>query len=111
MVMLCKFKLMNVFLNGYSYQGVVKFVMLLKLICKFENYCGVGMNGSVLVDFGFDDDVLLMEWLFGGFLDLVIWEFYVVIGVDVVLICFVGFYQCDDIGVMVKWLYIKDLKL
>ena len=45
MAMPRKLKLMNVFLNGYSYQGVAKSVTLPKLTRKLENYRGAGMNG------------------------------------------------------------------
>lgn len=40
MAMPRKLKLMNVFLNGYSYQGVAKSVTLPKLTRKLENYRG-----------------------------------------------------------------------
>lgn len=73
MAMPRKLKLMNVFLNGYSYQGVAKSVTLPKLTRKLENYRGAGMNGSAPVDLGLDDDALSMEWSLGGFPDSVIW--------------------------------------
>ncbi len=76
MAMPRKLKLMNVFLNGYSYQGVAKSVTLPKLTRKLENYRGAGMNGSAPVDLGLDDDALSMEWSLGGFPDSVIWELY-----------------------------------
>lgn len=66
MAMPRKLKLMNVFLNGYSYQGVAKSVTLPKLTRKLENYRGAGMNGSAPVDLGLDDDALSMEWSLGG---------------------------------------------
>ncbi|ELD0616756.1 phage tail protein [Escherichia coli] len=72
MAMPRKLKLMNVFLNGYSYQGVAKSVTLPKLTRKLENYRGAGMNGSAPVDLGLDDDALSMEWALGGFPDSVI---------------------------------------
>ncbi|WP_252340946.1 phage major tail tube protein, partial [Escherichia coli] len=43
MAMPRKLKLMNVFLNGYSYQGVAKSVTLPKLTRKLENYRGAGV--------------------------------------------------------------------
>lgn len=61
MAMPRKLKLMNVFLNGYSYQGVAKSVTLPKLTRKLENYRGAGMNGSAPVDLGLDDDALSMS--------------------------------------------------
>lgn len=88
MAMPRKLKLMNVFLNGYSYQGVAKSVTLPKLTRKLENYRGAGMNGSAPVDLGLDDDALSMEWSLGGFPDSVIWELYASTGVDAVPIRF-----------------------
>lgn len=98
MAMPRKLKLMNVFLNGYSYQGVAKSVTLPKLTRKLENYRGAGMNGSAPVDLGLDDDALSMEWSLGGFPDSVIWELYAATGVDAVPIRFAGSYQRDDTG-------------
>ena len=95
MAMPRKLKLMNVFLNGYSYQGVAKSVTLPKLTRKLENYRGAGMNGSAPVDLGLDDDALSMEWSLGGFPDSVIWELYAATGVDAVPIRFAGSYQRD----------------
>lgn len=110
MAMPRKLKLMNVFLNGYSYQGVAKSVTLPKLTRKLENYHGAGMNGSAPVDLGLDDDALSMEWSLGGFPDSVIWELYAATGVDAVPIRFAGSYQRDDTGVTAKWLHTKDPK-
>ena len=87
MAMPRKLKLMNVFLNGYSYQGVAKSVTLPKLTRKLENYRGAGMNGSAPVDLGLDDDALSMEWSLGGFPDSVIWELYAATGVDADSFC------------------------
>ena len=98
MAMPRKLKLMNVFLNGYSYQGVAKSVTLPKRTRKLENYRGAGMNGSAPVDLGLDDDALSMEWSLGGFPDSVIWELYAATGVDAVPIRFAGSYQRDDTG-------------
>lgn len=102
MAMPRKLKLMNVFLNGYSYQGVAKSVTLPKLTRKLENYRGAGMNGSAPVDLGLDDDALSMEWSLGGFPDSVIWELYAATGVDAVPIRFAGSYQRDDTGETVR---------
>ena len=98
MAMPRKLKLMNVFLNGYSYQGVAKSVTLPKLTRKLENCRGAWMNGSAPVDLGLDDDALSMEWSLGGFPDSVIWELYAATGVDAVPIRFAGSYQRDDTG-------------
>lgn len=56
MAMPRKLKLMNVFMDGYSYMGVAKSMTLPKLTRKLENYRGAGMNGSAPVDLGLDDD-------------------------------------------------------
>ncbi len=88
MAMPRKLKLMNVFLNGYSYQGVAKSVTLPKLTRKLENYRGAGMTGSAPVDLGLDDDALSMEWTLGGLPDSVLWELYAATGVDAVPIRF-----------------------
>ncbi|EPR5776658.1 phage major tail tube protein, partial [Escherichia coli] len=98
MAMPRKLKYMNVFLNGYSYQGVAKSVTLPKLTRKLENYRGAGMNGSAPVDLGLDDDALSMEWSLGGFPDSVIWELYAATSADAVPIRFAGSYQRDDTG-------------
>ena len=93
MAMPRKLKYMNVFLNGYSYQGVAKSVTLPKLTRKLENYRGAGMNGSAPVDLGLDDDALSMEWSLGGFPDSVIWELYAATSADAVPIRFAGSYR------------------
>ncbi|MBB1200569.1 phage major tail tube protein [Enterobacteriaceae bacterium 89] len=98
MAMPRKLKLMNVFLNGYSYQGVAKSITLPKLTRKIENYRGAGMNGSAPIDMGLDDEALSMEWSLGGFPDAVIWEMYAATGIDGVPIRFAGSYQRDDSG-------------
>ena len=101
MAMPRKLKLMNVFLDGYSYQGVAKAITLPKLTRKLENYRGAGMNGAAPVDLGLDDDALSMEWTLGGFPDDVIWSFYAATGIDAVPIRFAGSYQRDDTGATV----------
>jgi len=101
MAMPRKLKLMNVFLDGYSYQGVAKTVTLPKLTRKLENWRGAGMNGTAPVDLGLDDDALSMEWSLGGFPDEVIWSFYAATGADAVPIRFAGSYQRDDTGEIV----------
>lgn len=62
-----KLKLMNLFIDGVSYLGVVQSVTLPKLTRKLENYRGGGMNGSAPVDLGLDDDALSAEISLGGF--------------------------------------------
>ncbi|WP_034911911.1 phage major tail tube protein [Erwinia sp. 9145] len=98
MAMPRKLKYMNVFLNGYSYQGVAKSITLPKLTRKLENYRGAGMNGVAPIDLGLDDDALSMEWSLGGFPDAVVWEMYGAKGADGVPVRFAGSYQRDDNG-------------
>ena len=98
MAMPRKLKFMNVFLDGYSYQGVAASVTLPKLTRKLENWRGAGMNGVAPVDFGLDDDALSMEWSIGGFPDEVIWGLYGATNADAVPIRFAGSYQRDDNG-------------
>lgn len=98
MAMPRKLKYMNVFLNGFSYQGVATSVTLPKLTRKLENYRGAGMSGVAPVDLGLDDDALSMEWAIGGFPDAAIWALYAATGADAVPIRFAGSYQRDDTG-------------
>lgn len=98
MAMPRKLKYMNVFLGGYSYQGVARSITLPKLTRKLENYRGAGMSGSAPVDLGLDDDALLMEWSLGGFPDEAVWELYGATSANAVPIRFAGSYQRDDTG-------------
>ena len=66
MAMPRKLKLMNVFLNGYSYQGVAKSVTLPKLTRKTDDYQGGGMIGSAAVDLGLDSGALDTTMVVGG---------------------------------------------
>ena len=98
MAMPRKLKYMNVFLNGFSYQGIAKSITLPKLTRKLENYRGAGMNGVAPIDMGLDDEALSMEWSLGGFPDAAIWELYGATTADAVPIRFAGSYQRDDTG-------------
>ncbi|PSN05976.1 phage major tail tube protein [Siccibacter turicensis] len=101
MAMPRKLKLMNVFMDGYSYMGVAKSMTLPKLTRKLENYRGAGMNGSAPVDLGLDDDALSLELSLGGFPDEVIWKMYGSPNIDAAPIRFAGSYQRDDTGEVV----------
>lgn len=98
MAMPRKLKHMNVFINGYNYQGVAKSITLPKLTRKLENYRGAGMNGSAPVDLGLDDDALSAEVSLGGFPDEVIWELYGATSASAMPVRFAGSYQRDDTG-------------
>ncbi|WP_395490319.1 phage major tail tube protein [Cedecea davisae] len=90
-------KMMNVFINGFSYLGVISAVTLPKLTRKLEMYRGAGMNGAAPMDFGLDDDALSMELTFGGFPDEAIWSLYGAVGAGEPL-RYAGSYQRDDTG-------------
>ncbi|QII37356.1 phage major tail tube protein [Rouxiella badensis] len=92
-----KLKLMNLFNDANSYQGVVSSITLPKLTRKLENYRGGGMNGSAASDLGLDDDALSVEWSMGGIDELVLtqWGSAQVAGVP---LRFAGSYQRDDTG-------------
>jgi len=92
-----KLKLMNLFNDANSYQGVVSSITLPKLTRKLENYRGGGMNGSAQVDLGLDDDALSVEWAMGGIDERVLsqWGSAKIAGVP---LRFAGSYQSDDTG-------------
>lgn len=85
-----KLKLINLFIDGVSYLGVVQSVTLPKLTRKLENYRGGGMNGSAPVDLGLDDDALSAEISLGGFPDDAIWLLYAATGTASVPLRFAG---------------------
>lgn len=93
-----KLKLMNLFVNGTDFQGVVQSVTLPKLTRKLEKYRGGGMNGAASVDLGLDDDALAAEFSTGGFPDDVIWSLYAAATASAVPLRFAGSYQRDDTG-------------
>jgi P2 family phage contractile tail tube protein len=92
-----KLKLMNLFNDANSYQGIASSVSLPKLTRKLENYRGGGMNGAAPVDLGLDDDALTVEWSMGGIDELVLsqWGSAKIGGVP---LRFTGSYQRDDTG-------------
>lgn len=89
MGMFCKFKGFNLFQNGENFVGQVVEVMLLKFMCKMEDYQGGGMSGLIKVDFG--QEGIQFEWICGGFMCFVFGQ-YVIMKYDGVLLCFVGGY-------------------
>lgn len=93
-----KLKLMNLFIDGTNYLGVVQSVTLPKLTRKLEKYRGGGMNGAAPVDLGLDDDALAAEFSLGGFPDDVIWSLYAAATASAVPLRFAGSYQRDDTG-------------
>lgn len=88
-------KLMNVFNNGYSYQGVAEEVELPKLTMKGEDFRTGGMLGEVTANMGIEKLELTHKYagivpeLFTGFATET---------ADSELIRFAGSYQRDDTG-------------
>lgn len=96
-----KLKLMNLFVDGTDFLGVVQSVTLPKLTRKLEKYRGGGMNGAASIDFGLDDEALAAEFSTGGFPDDVIWRLYGAATASAVPLRFSGSYQRDDTGATV----------
>ncbi|CAE1142825.1 phage major tail tube protein [Serratia sp. Tan611] len=90
-----KLKYLNLFNDGFNYMGVVSSLTLPKLTRKLEKYRGGGMNGAASVDFGLDDDALVVEWTMGGIDELVLKQWG---QVDAVPLRFTGSFQRDDSG-------------
>lgn len=88
-------KLMNVFNNGFAYQGVAQEVELPKLAMKIEDYRAGGMIGEVGINLGLEKLELTHKYagivpeLFTGFASDQI---------DSELVRFAGAYQRDDTG-------------
>lgn len=88
-------KLMNVFNNGYSFQGVAEEVELPKLTMKSEDFRTGGMLGEVSANMGLEKLELTHKYaglapeLFTGF---------ATDSIDSELIRFAGSYQRDDTG-------------
>jgi P2 family phage contractile tail tube protein len=91
-------KLMNLFIDGTSFLGVVQSMTLPKLTRKLEKYRGGGMNGSASIDLGLDDEALAAEFSVAGFPDDVIWTLYGAATASAVPLRFSGSYQRDDTG-------------
>ncbi|MCR0996610.1 phage major tail tube protein [Serratia rubidaea] len=90
-----KLKYLNLFNDGFNYMGVVSSLTLPKLTRKLEKYRGGGMNGAASVDFGLDDDALVVEWTMGGIDELVLKQWG---QVGAVPLRFTGSFQRDDSG-------------
>lgn len=88
-------KLMNVFNNGHSYQGIAEEVELPKLAMKGEDFRTGGMIGEITANMGLEKLELTHKYagivpdLFSGFASET---------VDSELIRFAGSYQRDDTG-------------
>lgn len=88
-------KLMNVFNNGFAYQGVAEEVELPKLAMKIEDFRAGGMIGEVGINLGLEKLEMTHKYagivpeLFTGFASPTI---------DSELIRFAGAYQRDDTG-------------
>lgn len=61
-----KLKYLNLFNDGFNYMGVVSSMTLPKLTRKLEKFRGGGMSGAASVDFGLDDDALVVEWIWAA---------------------------------------------
>lgn len=90
-----KLKYLNLFNDGFNYMGVVSAMTLPKLTRKLEKFRGGGMNGSASIDFGLDDDALLVEWTMGGLDELVLKQWG---SVEAVPLRFTGSFQREDTG-------------
>lgn len=90
-----KLKYLNLFNDGNSYLGMVSSLTLPKLTRKLENYRGGGMNGAASVDFGLDDDALVLEWTIGGLDELVLQQWGSTTDIP---LRFSGSFQRDDTG-------------
>ncbi|BEL93019.1 phage major tail tube protein [Serratia ureilytica] len=90
-----KLKYLNLFNDGFNYMGVVSSMTLPKLTRKLEKFRGGGMSGAASVDFGLDDDALVVEWIMGGIDELVLKQWG---RVDAVPLRFTGSFQRDDTG-------------
>ena len=93
-----KIKLMDLFNEGNSYLGQTGEVTIPKLVRKFEDWRGGGMNGNVKIDLGLGDDTTEFNWKLGG-IDELILDQWGAQTVDAHMLRFNGSYQRDDIGV------------
>lgn len=92
-----KLKKMNLFNEGNSYLGQTGEVTIPKLVRKFEDWRGGGMNGNVKVDLGLGDDISEFSWKLGG-IDALIIEQWGAATVSANMLRFAGSYQRDDTG-------------
>ena len=92
-----KLKMCNLFNEGNSYLGQTGEVTIPKLVRKFENWRGGGMNGNVKIDLGLGDDISEFTWKLGG-IDSQILEQFGAVTVAANMLRFAGSYQRDDTG-------------
>ena len=92
-----KLKLMDLFNEGNSYLGQTGEVTIPKLVRKFEDWRGGGMNGNVKIDLGLGDDTTEFNWKLGGIDELILEQFGAQT-VDAIMLRFNGSYQRDDTG-------------
>lgn len=92
-----KLKMCNLFNDGNSYLGQTGEVTIPKLVRKFENWRGGGMNGNVKIDLGLGDDISEFTWKLGG-IDSQILEQFGAVTVAANMLRFAGSYQRDDTG-------------
>ena len=92
-----KLKMCNLFNGGNSYLGQTGEVTIPKLVRKFENWRGGGMNGNVKIDLGLGDDISEFTWKLGG-IDSQILEQFGAVTVAANMLRFAGSYQRDDTG-------------
>lgn len=92
-----KLKMMDLFNEGNSYLGQTGEVTIPKLVRKFEDWRGGGMNGNIKWDAGLGDDISEFNWKLGGIDELVI-EQWGAATVSAHMLRFAGSYQRDDTG-------------
>ena len=92
-----KLKMMDLFNEGNSYLGQTGEVTIPKLVRKFEDWRGGGMNGNVKIDMGLGDDATEFNWKLGG-IDALIVEQFGAATVAANMLRFAGSYQRDDTG-------------
>ena len=90
-----KLKNHNVFANGKSWVGLVPEIQLPKLAKKVEQYRGGGMLGELDVEMGLEK--LEAEIKLGGLVRQAL-SMFGAIGIEGVMLRFVGAYQADDTG-------------
>ena len=95
MAMPRKLKNQNLFNDGVTYIGQVGEVTLPKLVSKFEDWRGGGMDAPIKVDLG--QEGLEMETTCGGFMRDVFGQFAIARH-NGVMLRYAGAYQRDDSG-------------
>jgi P2 family phage contractile tail tube protein len=92
-----KLKMADLFNEGNSYLGQTGEITIPKLVRKFEDWRGGGMNGNVKIDLGLGDDITEFNWKLGGIDELII-EQWGAQTVSANMLRFAGSYQRDDTG-------------